>query len=255
MKLKLVPLIAILGTGAWSLSSQAQVLVNETFDYSDDAALLAKWSSPTGLFLETAAGLGAPAGGHSGAASAHTWIGSSFSVTPTDASPLLLSGDIWYSGTTGQRNTIGFRTGADPLFEMGFYNAAGANGLSVRLLGLGGVGGSWLELVPYTALGTGSEAGQWIHLEALFTSKSVAVSWDLGATGIFDGTQIWTGTTDAKAFSDLRFGGPSGVGSGAGANLGFLVDNIKLEVVPEPATAALLGLGLSGLLAWRRSRR
>lgn len=254
MKLKFLPTLAVIGATLCSTSSQAQVYVNETFDYADDAALQAKWNG-AGLSLDTTAGLGAPAGAHSGAATAHTWIGSSFSITPTDDAPLLLSGDIWYSGNNNQRNTIGLRTDANPLFEMGFYNQAtpSANGLAVRLLGLGGSPG-WVELIPYTTLGTGSEAAQWIHLEALFTAKSVTVSWDLGATGVFNGTQTWTGTTDAKAFTDLRFGGPSGNSSTGG---GFLVDNIRLEgiAVPEPSTATFLGLGLSGLLAWRRARK
>ncbi|HEX5218638.1 MAG TPA: PEP-CTERM sorting domain-containing protein [Verrucomicrobiae bacterium] len=239
------------------VSIQAQVYVNETFDYPDTATLLTKWNNSTGLSLDTASGNPAPAGAHSGTATAHTWIGSSFSITPTDASPLILSADLWYSGNNNQRNTVGLRTGTNPLFEMGFYNQAGppsANGLAVRLLGIGGVGGAWNELASYTALGTGSAAAQWIHLEATFTAKSATVRWDLGVDGIYDGSQTWTGTTDVLPFSDLRFGGPSGVSSTGG---GFLVDNIRLEVVsvPEPAAATLLGLGIAGLIGFRRMRK
>src|SRR5690606_23071163 len=99
--------------------------------------------------------------------------------------------------------------------------------LSVRLLGIGGVSGSWIELVSYTSLGTGTDNAQWIHVETTFTSKSATVKWDLGADGSFDGSQTWTGTDNVLAFSDLRFGGPSAVSSGGG---GFAVDNIRLEV-------------------------
>lgn len=252
MKLKIVPLITILGTGAWSLSSQAQVLVNETFDYADTTAMLLNWSgggSGAGGTLNTEAGLSAPSGAHDGTASFHVWSGPAFSVTPTDAAPLVLSGDLWFSGTGGQRNTIGLRTGADPLFEIGFYNQAGANGLSARILNFAG-NENWIELASYTSLGAGQE--QWIRFEATFAATTLNIRWDLGADGTWDGLLSSSGANATGVFSDLRFGGPSGVSSAGGS---FLVDNIKLEVVPEPATAALLGLGLSGLLAWRRSRR
>lgn len=230
----------------------AQLYVNETFDYPDTAALQTKWSNPTGLSLDTTSGNPLPAGAHSGANTFHQWTGSTFSITPTDASPLVLSGDVWYSGSNNQRNTIGLRTGANPLFEMGFYNSSpAANGLSTRLLNIGGVGGTWIQLVSYTDLGTDP---QWIHLESTFTAKSATVRWDLGADGIFDGSQTWTGTTDVLPFSDLRFGGPSGVSSAGG---GFLVDNIRLEVtsVPEPGVFALAVAGVGVLMALRRFRK
>ncbi len=252
MKLKLVPLIAVLGTGAWSLSSQAQVLVNETFDYADTTAMLANWSgtgSGPGGSLNTTDGLGAPSGAHDGTGSVHVWSGSAFSITPTDASPLVLSGDLWFSGTGGQRNTVGLRTGANPLFEFGFYNQLGANGLSARILNFAG-NENWVQLADYASLGAGQD--QWIRFEATFTSTTLDIRWDLGADGTWDGLFNSSGAAATGAFSDLRFGGPSGVSSAGG---GFLVDNLKLEVVPEPATTALLGLGLSSLLIWRRSRR
>lgn len=233
-----------------SLGRAQQIYVNETFDYANDAALQAKWSNPTGLSLDLGAGNLAPSAMHSGAATVHNWLGAAFSITPTDAMPLILSADMWFSGAGNQRNSIGLRTGANPLFEMGFYNQLGANGLSVRLLGIGGVSGAWTELASYTALGV---TPQWIHLETTFTSKSATVRWDLGADGSYEGSQTWTGTVNVLPFSDLRFGGPSGVSSGGGA---FAVDNIKLEtVVPEPTMAALLGIGAAALIGFRRVRK
>lgn len=252
MKSKIIPLIAVVGTGAWSMSGQAQVLLHETFDYPDTTAMLANWSgagSGLGGSLNTTDGLGAPSGAHDGTGSVHVWSGSAFSITPTDASPLVLSGDLWFSGNGGQRNTIGLRTGANPLFEFGFYNQAAANGLSARILNFAG-NPNWVQLASYTDLGAGQP--QWIRFEATFTATALDLKWDLAADGTWDGAYSSSGATPTGAFSDLRFGGPSGVSSSGG---GFLVDNIKLEVVPEPAAATLLGLGLSSLIAWRRSRR
>ena len=39
-----------------------------------------------------------------------------------------------------------------------------------------------------------------------------------------------------------------------GDNIGALLDNVKLSVIPEPATLSLLGLGLLGLLGLRKRR-
>jgi hypothetical protein len=250
MKKQTCSLVAITCAALLPAMSWAQVFVNETFDYANDAALQAKWNNPNGMSLNLGAGNPLPAGAHNGTNSAHTWTGSAFSLTPTDAAPVVLTADLWYSGAINQRNTVGLRTGANPLFEMGFYNQAAANGLGIRLLGIAG-GGDWIQLLTYTALGTGEANAKWIRMEATFTATTVNLDWDFGADGGVDGNYFKSGVSPTGAFTDLRFGGPSGVSSPGG---GFLVDNIKLEVVPEPTTAALLGIGLLGLIGRMRSR-
>lgn len=230
--------------------AQTTVILNETFDYANLAALQANWGSTIGLGLDLVGGNPSPSATHDGSATIHSWIGNStLSITPTDLHPIVLTADIWDSGAGNQRNTIGLRTGANPLFEMGMYNAftdpASGSGEGVRLVSLAGSQG-WHQMGAYT---TG-----WSRWEATFTTYSVTVRVDTGVDSSWDLTWTSTGTTPIGAFSDLRFGGPSGSSSAGGA---FAVDNIRLEVttVPEPSTLTLSLLGGLGLAVAAISRR
>jgi hypothetical protein len=244
--MKTLPLkIGALAFALLAQTAAAQVIVNEQFNYENLAALQAKWSNTNGLTLELGSGNPAPSAGHSGAAVIHGWTGSTFSVTPTAANPLVLSVDIYNSGAGNQRNTVGLRTGANPLFEMGMYNAFDndpyelentGNGIGARILNFAGssalAGQKWVKLDDHY---TG-----WSRWEATFTDLSLTLRIDHGVNGIWDVVYTSTGTNVVGAFTDLRFGGPSGLSSAGG---GFAVDNIVLQVIPEPSTYALLGVG------------
>ncbi|MBP7825675.1 MAG: PEP-CTERM sorting domain-containing protein [Verrucomicrobia bacterium] len=239
-----------------------QVILNETFDYADDAALQAAWTTPASLTLDASAGNPSPAAAHSGANAIHQPMNLSFNITPTAANPLLLRADIYSSGTAQQANTVGLRTGANPLFEMGMYRffdnvqtgptttaplSPTEDGIGVRLLNLG-VGGfagqSWIKFDDnYTG---------WARWEALFTDVTTTVRVDLDIDGVWDYEFSSTRGTPIGAFTDIRFGAPSAVGTSA---TGFLVDNIYLAVIPEPSSLALSLLGGFGLLAMFRRRR
>jgi hypothetical protein len=231
-------------------AASPQLILNEPFNYPDLASLQAVWGATAGLGLDLAGGNPSPSATHSGVNTIHSWVGNgTFSITPTDANPLVLTADIWDSGAGNQRNSIGLRTGANPLFEMGMYNAfndpATGSGEGVRLVSLAG-SQNWHQMGPYT---TG-----WSRWEATFTTYSVTVRVDTGIDSTWDLSWTSTGVTPIGAFSDLRFGGPSGVASAGG---GFAVDNIRLEViaVPEPSTMALSLLGgLSTLWIMRRRK-
>jgi PEP-CTERM motif len=229
--------------------AQATVILNEPFNYADLAALQANWGATAGLGLDLVGGNPSPSATHSGANTIHSWVGNgTFSITPTDANPIVFTADIWDSGTGNQRNTVGLRTGANPLFEMGMYNSFNdpgpGSGEGVRLVSLAG-SQNWHQMGPFT---TG-----WSRWEATFTTYSVTIRVDTGIDSTWDLNWTSTGVTPIGAFSDLRFGGPSGVTSPAA----FAVDNIRLEVttVPEPSALALSLLGGLGLAAISRRRK
>lgn len=224
--------------GGFVLSANAQVLVNEDFESG-----IGNWNLGTGGSLDTGFGNPGQSGAHDGSGSVHQWSGSALSVTPTDLNPVILRADIYDSGAASQRNSVGFRTGADPLFEMGQYLG---NHYAVRVLGFAG-NDNWADMVAPVTEG-------WHTWEATFTADTVVVTLDLGSNGTVDGTFSSTGAGYNNPFTDLRFGGPSATSSAGG---GFNVDNISLEVIPEPSTYAAIfgGLALLGAFVYRRRAR
>ncbi|OQB91426.1 MAG: hypothetical protein BWX84_01392 [Verrucomicrobia bacterium ADurb.Bin118] len=229
-----------------SLASTAlfgQVLVNETFEsYADTAAMRLNWDSDGLGTLDTDFGNPGQSATHPGG-TVNTWIGSSFSLLPSSGT-IVLKADIYDPGTgSAQRNTVGLRNGADPLFEMGHYNAQSSQ-YAVRVLAMYGEP-NWV-FFP----GVDRTAG-WHHYEATFTDTDVTITLDLESDGTVDSTLTFSGSPSANPFVDLRFGGPSGITS-AGP---MWVDNIMLSQIPEPSVAMLGLLGGFGLLAMFRRRR
>lgn len=228
--------------------SNAQVLVDESFDYPDLPAMQLNWGTSAALTLDGTLGNPLPSAAHSGAGGAANiskWVGSVFSITPTDDNPIRLTADIYSTGTADQANTVGLRTGANPLFEMGMYryfdnNFANDNtealslghGHGVRTINLGKElpGQDWTEF--------GEVYTGWARWQATFGTYGVTVNVDYDITGDWDLTWSEIGTTATGAFSDLRIHSPV-----ASAGGGFNVDNIRLEVIPEPSTVALSVLG------------
>lgn len=238
--------------------SYGQVIVDEQFNYSDLASLQANWGTSPSLSLNTADGNPAPSASHTGVAAGAgnvnliRWTGP-FSLTPTDAAPVRLTADIFSSGNANQANTVGLRQmgGIAPLFEMGHYRSfdndvngqppPSTQGHGVRTINIGTdlTGQDWVRF--------GDNYTGWARWEATFSQSSVTVNVDYDINGTFDFTYTESGPAAIGAFGDLRIHSP--VASNGG---GFSVDNIRLEVVPEPSTWAFLTAGAAGLFLLRR---
>jgi hypothetical protein len=241
----------------------AQVIVNEQFNYADQAALDANWNLGVNntLTLNPATGNASIAGTGS---NPNIWDATTFSLTPTDQNPVRLTADISSLGNAGTVGTVGLRQagGISPLFEMGLYRSfdntqtgpdtaatlspAGA-GIGVRTLNLGASlnGQNWVKMGDYY---NGSA-----RFESTFTSTSVTTRIDLNIDGTWDLSYTENGTTQTGPFGDLRVHSPVASTAGAG---GITVDIIVLEVVsvPEPSTYALIGFGILIMAAGRRRK-
>jgi hypothetical protein len=251
MKQRLLKSIALTFTLAAPFLCQGQVIVNENFEsYADTAAMDVNWDNlgtGLGVLVSTNGNLGNSAYHPGGAV--NVWKGSTFSLTPSLTEKIVLRADIFNIGTTDGRNTVGLRVGTD-IFEMGHYNSSPVlQQFGIRVNSIysgGGTGG-------YLGFGNPAETLGWNRFEAVFTTTEVTVTLDLGIDGVVDYTLVSAGLPGFTAFNDLRFGGPSANSSVEPA----WFDNIYLavEAVPEPSAAALLGIGLSSLIARRRMRK
>jgi hypothetical protein len=96
-------------------------------------------------------------------------------------------------------------------------------------------------------------AGGWTQDPGAVGGNTVSANYDgLDHTWHFDYTFAQAGWATTGGFYQINFGG----NSSSSDVLGFLVDNVDFyEVaVPEPTTLALAGLGVAGLMIFRRRK-
>jgi hypothetical protein len=237
------------------------IIVNENFDsYADTAAMTAVWGGGGAGTLDTALSYSPSNSAAHPGGTVNTYTPGIGSVTPSLTEDLVLSAKIYDDAVVNtDRITVGLRTGAAPLFEMGRYldNTIGfpeGNPYGIRALSLGNGITPSPNWRPFLSGGNpiASVAG-WHTYEATFSiANGLTVTLDLGSDGIIDSTLQFAGdgASAFNNFTDLRFGGPSNLSSaGGGANF----DDIQLAlvtIIPEPASlllAGAMGLVFSGM--------
>ena len=226
---------AALAAAVCSPALLAQVFVNETFDYADQAALDVNWNLGANSPLSLNIGIGNPAPSANNPATGtnpNIWAGSTFSLIPTDVNPIRLTADIMSDGTVGSVTTVGLRGGLF-IFEMGINSRfdniqtgpdttapnspANANGFGIQTSTIGRdlPGQDWVKMGDnYTGAA---------RFEATINRSGVTTRVDLGIDGTWDLSYTENGTNFLGAFTDLRIHAP-GITTGAGA----IVDNVRL---------------------------
>ncbi|MEQ9453059.1 MAG: PEP-CTERM sorting domain-containing protein [Phycisphaeraceae bacterium] len=236
-------------------------IVNEDFEsYADTAGLGGVWSLGDGT-LDT--GFGNP-----GQSMSHPGTGGSFtgantnslsfgSVYPGAGEVLVFSADIYDdAANANRRNTAGLRAAAGAnIIEMGMYNSPSHYAIRTVLFGAGS-DGSWVAFDNMV-----DDAGDplvnapvqgWHTFRAEITDSQVVFTLDLNGDGNINGTHVASIVQNAAfGFDIVRLGGPSDLSSSTNGGVSF--DNVLVEVVPEPGTAALALAGLSALGLRRRS--
>lgn len=253
--------ISLLAAAGFTQIASAQVIVNEQFNYADQAAMDVNWNLGVNNTLTLNPANGNASIGGTGT-NPNIWDGTTFSLTPSDQNPIRLTADISAPGNAGTVGTVGLRTGANPLFEMGLYRifdntqtgpdttailSPSGTGIGVRTISIGTDlnGQDWVKMGDYYN-GTA-------RFEATFSAMSVTTRIDLNIDGTWDLSYTENGPAQIGAFTDLRVHSPAASTAGAG---GITVDNIVLEVttVPEPTTYALLALGGVAMAVVRRRK-
>lgn len=257
MKLKHILGSLFLLVAASLTPARATLIVNENFDsYADSAAMKAVWGGTGNLgTLDTTLSYSPNNSAFHPGGAVNIYQPGIGVVTPTATHDVVLQAKIYDDAVVGNdRITVGFRTGAAPLFEMGRYNAFNTPATGVNIYGIRGLSlGNGITSPAWTAFTIGgnpipSNQG-WHTYRATFSIASgLTVTLDLDSNGTIDSTLSFpgNGTSPFGNFTELRFGGPSALSSsGGGANF----DNIRLGyyAIPEPASLALIGLMGLGL--------
>ncbi len=231
-------LIAIVGSASFAASAGATSIFNEDFESytlgnSDGQG---GWVDFGGTRVVDIVDSHASGGSQSIAFSTNPGYGSDSTLDladPITTGQLAFSFDIYQpAGFDGTAEIYLSRSATlSGGFERGFH-----------LVGNGGTGEFQAAAGATTALLT----DQWVAV-----TVSIDLDWDF-ATVSYGGTEIYNGSWVQNGASPSQYQGLNIWASG-GANVeNFYIDNLKLDIVPEPSGLALLGLSFIGLVLRRR---
>lgn len=257
-------------------SISATVILDEDFEsYADTAEMNTVWAnggtavlaSTTNPIYEISSNPGQslfhPGTATSGSGG-NTNLYSFDTVNPTNENPLFLSGMIFDDGTSSnERATIGLRDNAgNNIIEMGHYNVDDHYSFRVVLFTLGDT--NWFSLpdlpLPSGNIRENSPTNAWNTYTATIYRDHIDFTFDLGSDGFINAAVTVNASFNPDhGFNAVRLGGPSDLSSPGlsgpivSPNNGSVrFDNILLQVLPEPGTLALVGIG--GLILGRRRR-
>jgi hypothetical protein len=262
--------VALLFLGGMTIGTNAATIVSDDFEgYSSQANFEATWipSGATGTWTTAQSVSPDHSIGTSAGATQRNDLTFSAStatdIVATDAEPLIWSYQFYddaanlppagntlgrsYGQLLGRRSSDGALT---QLLAMGLWNANSPKASD-------GVTSTTAELRQYYAARTAFAPGpNWIVLD---TGPTRSAGWHelkavIGSTQVeylVDGVSAYTTSYDA-AGGDVVGWYQARIGSGLSSGTADAYDNYNLVQVPEPATCALIGLGLIGGLGIRR---
>jgi hypothetical protein len=259
MKLFTTLVVVLLVLASGLSSAQAAVIFCDDFEgYADQAAMNAVWvpSVGPGASLSTDQSVSPT---HSafipGNTTAYRSTRGFGNVGPaTDANPLVWSFQYYdaNAGVAIARNYMQLwdnSAGLEQLVSLGVYNAVPGESVAnhhtyyaARVAFQTGAPG-WILLKDP---GVATRSIGWHELKAVFGTSTVDfyVDGTLGASA-----KIYSDGSPAITFDTMQLG--SGLSSAGGA---AYYDDVCLAIIPEPATMALAGLGLMGLVLTARRR-
>ena len=243
-----ISLLATTAASAFAMTAGATVVFDETFEsYTlGDANGQGGWVDFGGDLLTNIVDTRANGGSQSiefGTEAVPPAADQYGSDSTLDLSAPITSGQLAFSFDIYQ--PTGFDGQSNVYLSRGRTNAPDFNfDLGMNLIGNGSTGVFSIEGLPTS---TPIQFDQWV---------SVLVGIDLDAdtaVASYGGVEIYSGAWNRGGTSPMQYQGLNVWANGTGANASeFNVDNLRLEIIPEPSGVALLGLAVFGLALRRR---